>query len=158
MLPRLTIRRARQADAEDVAALTDSAYQKYVPLLGRKPQPMTADYRRMIKENGVWLLSSEDHPAGVLVLITEPECLLIYSVAIRPELQKQGMGRYLLAWAEEEARRVGCQRIRLYTNSLMEANIALYTQLGYLETHREPYAGSTLVHMSKWLEGDVRQT
>jgi GNAT superfamily N-acetyltransferase len=152
---RLAIQPARQEDAEAVAEITDSAYGKYVPLLGRKPQPMTADHGKMIRENGVWLLLGEDRPAGVLVLVNEPDCLLVYSVAIRPEFQKRGLGRRLLAWAEQEARRLGRPRIRLYTNALMVANIALYRGLGYLETDREPYMGSTLVHMSKWLESDA---
>jgi ribosomal protein S18 acetylase RimI-like enzyme len=153
----LPIRRARQEDAQAVALITDSAYAKYVPLLGRKPQPMTADHQKMISENAVWLLFREDYPVGVLVLVNEPDCLLIYSVAIRPELQKHGLGRRLLDWAEQEARRLGRQHIRLYTNALMAANIALYRRLGYIETHREPFGDSTLVHMSKHLEEDVGQ-
>jgi len=150
---KLDIRRARQQDAEAVAEITDSAYGSFVPLLGRRPQPMTADHRKMIGENDVWLLFHDDRPVGVLVLVDEPECLLIYSVAIRPELQKRGLGGGLLGWAELEARRAGRPRIRLYTNALMEANIELYRGLGYLETDREPYMGSTLVQMSKWLDG-----
>lgn len=33
----------------------------------------------------------------------------------------------------------------------MQSNIALYLRLGYRETRREPYLGSTLVHMDKEL-------
>jgi len=95
-----------------VAEITDSAYGSYLPLLGRKPQPMTADHRRMIGENDVWLLFNENYPVGVLVLVDEPDSLLIYSVAIRPELQGRGLGRRLLGWAEQQARRVGRPRIR----------------------------------------------
>ena len=46
------------------------------------------------------------------------------------------------------------RRIRLYTNAIMESNIALYLRLGYQETRREAYLSSTLVHMSK----DLNQT
>ena len=155
---RLVIRRASPQDAEVVGEITDVAYAKYVPLLGRKPQPMTADYRKMILENEVWLLLRGGDPMGVLVLINEPSCVLIYSVAIRPELQKQGLGRRLLNWAEREAQRGGRRRIRLYTNALMGANIALYERLGYRETERESYMGTTLVHMSKWMEGEEGRT
>jgi len=151
------IRRALQEDAEAVAEITDLAYSKYVPLLGRKPQPMTADHRKMILENDVWLLLCEDDPVGVLVLVNEPGCVLIYSVAIRPEFQQQGLGRRLLDWAEQEAQKGGRRCIRLYTNALMTANIALYRHLGYLETEREPFMGSTRVHMSKSIEGEVDQ-
>jgi ribosomal protein S18 acetylase RimI-like enzyme len=118
-------------------------------VLGRKPQPMTADHRRMILENDVWLLEDAGYPLGVLELVREPGCLLIYSVAVRPGHQRRGLGRQLLAWAEHQAAEAALARLRLYPNALMIANIALYTRLGYQETEREPYLGSTLVHMAK---------
>jgi ribosomal protein S18 acetylase RimI-like enzyme len=128
-----------------------AAYAKYVPRMGRKPQPMTADYHQILAEHPVWLLYLGDRPAGVLVLMHEPHTLLIYSVAISPAYQKHGFGRRLLAWAEQEAQQAGYQHIRLFTNALMEENIALYKRLGYVETRREPFHGLTLVHMTKEL-------
>lgn len=147
------IRRATADDVPTIAAITDAAYATYVPLLGRKPQPMTADYNQIVADQPVWLLCLDDQPAGVLVLMKEPEHLLIYNVAVSPSYQKQGFGRQLLDWAEQEARREGYALIRLYTNALMTGNIALYQRLGYVETGREPYLGSTLVHMEKRLDG-----
>lgn len=135
-----------------MAEITDSAYSVYLPLLGRKPQPMTADHRQMIADNDVWLLEEAGYPLGVLELVHEPGCLLIYSVAVRPAHQRRGLGRQLLAWAEQRAVQSGLPRLRLYTNARMTANIALYTRLGYRETGREAYMGSTLVHMAKEVE------
>ncbi len=77
---------------------------------------------------------------------------------VRPEYQKQGWGRHLLAWAEQEAQREGYELIRQYTNALMEENIALYRSLGYEETRREEYLGSTLVHMAKPLTGIISRS
>jgi ribosomal protein S18 acetylase RimI-like enzyme len=145
----LTIRRATPVDAPVVREITDLAYARYVPLLGRKPQPMTADHQAMIAEHEVWLLVDEEAPLGVLELISEPGCTLIYSVAVRPEQHKRGLGRMLLDWAERQTTAAGRDRIRLYTNALMEDNLRLYARLGYTETRREPYLGSTLVHMAK---------
>jgi ribosomal protein S18 acetylase RimI-like enzyme len=147
-----SIRRALPEDVDAVVQITNAAYARYVPLIGRPPQPMTADHPRMIREDEVWLLEQGGEPMGVLELVVEPDCLLIYSVAIRPERQKRGHGRRLLDWAEREARRMGLRRVRLYTNTLMVENIALYRRLGYRETGREPYLGSTILHMSKEIE------
>jgi len=119
---------------------------------------MTADHARMIADDLVWLLRRDGDPVGVLELVREPECLLIYSVAIRPGFQAQGLGRCLLDWAERQAADGGYRRLRLYTNALMTSNIALYRGLGYEETAREPYLGSTLVHMSKPLDDGEAQT
>jgi hypothetical protein len=44
---------------------------------------------------------------------------------------------------------MGLRRVRLYTNTLMVENIALYRRLGYRETGQEPFLGSTILHMSK---------
>jgi GNAT superfamily N-acetyltransferase len=153
MQQNIAIRRASPDDAETISSITDAAYARYVPLMGRKPQPMTIDYHQVLAEHPVWMLWADDRPAGVLVLMHESEAMLIYSVAIDPAYQKRGFGRRLLAWAEQEARHAGHSHIRLFTNALMEANIALYTRLGYAETGREPYLGLTLVHMRKPIQG-----
>lgn len=145
------VRKAIPADAQSVREITDLAYARYLPLLGRKPQPMTADHLAMIAEHAVWVLAQGERTLAVLELIDEPDCTLIYSIAVRPEDQKHGFGRRLLAWAESEATRAGHNRVRLYTNALMEDNLRLYSRLGYRETGREPYKGSTLVHMAKTL-------
>jgi ribosomal protein S18 acetylase RimI-like enzyme len=84
--------------------------------------------------------------------------MLIYSVAIAPAYQRRGLGRRLLAWAEAEARQAGYGHIRLFTNALMEANIVLYTRLGYVETRREPFLGLTTVHMRKPLDSQEADT
>lgn len=145
------IRRATLADARDVERVTAEAYATYVPVLGRKPQPMTADAARLIAEHAVWLLSIDDHPLGVLVLMQEPDALLVYSLAVAPTVQGHGHGARLLAWAEDQARVGGLTRVRLYTNERMGHNVAWYAAHGYNETGRELYLGSTLVHMAKEL-------
>lgn len=121
-----SIRKASLDDVEAITALTDAAYTKYIPLIGRKPQPMTADYAKMVVENSIWLLIVENQLAGVLVLVYEPENILIYSVAINPEYQQQGQGRRLLVWAEQQAVQDGYKSIRLYTNERFEDNILIY--------------------------------
>ncbi len=148
---KVSIRKASLDDAKTISALTDAAYTKYIPLIGRKPQPMTADYAKMVVENSIWLLTLESQPVGALVLLYEPDHVLVYSVAIQPEYQHQGLGRRLLAWAEQQAIQAGYRFLRLYTNERFEENIRLYRQLGYQETRREPLLGSTVVHMTKTL-------
>jgi len=148
----VVIRRATPADVASITAITNAAYARYVPRMGRKPQPMTADYQQMLATHPIWLLSVADQPAGVLVLIHEPAALLIYSVAVHPDYQRRGFGQQLLAWSEYEARQAGYTQIRLYTNALMEENIARYTALGYRETGREPFGELTVVHFAKELD------
>ena len=153
-----SIRKASIADVETISSLTDTAYAKYIFRLGRKPQPMTANYHRMVTEHHAWLLYLGDQPIGVLILIYESNQVLIYSIATSPEYQNQGWGRYLVGWGEEEAQRQGYTRIRLHTNARMDENVARYKRLGYQETHREEYLGSTVIHMAKDLAHNMRES
>jgi len=146
---RSVVRRATTSDAEAIAALTEAAYAKYVPALGRMPQPMNTDYRQVTAEHPVWLLCLDEQIAGVIVLMLEPEVALIYSVAVSPAHQGQGLGRRLMDWAEEQARQAGYRAIRLYTNEHMTGNAAWYARLGYEETRREMVMGTTVIHMAK---------
>lgn len=148
----LILRKASPEDADAIAALTNAAYSKYIPSLGRKPQPMTADYHQMLAEHPAWVLCHAEKIVAVLILEHEPDTLFIYSVAVSPEHQKQGLGRRLMAFTEEQARKHGYTHIRLYTNEHMTENIALYLRIGYKEVRREPYLGSNLVHMEKRLD------
>jgi hypothetical protein len=42
------LRRATTADVANVRALARSAYAKWIPLIGREPMPMIADYDRAL--------------------------------------------------------------------------------------------------------------
>ena len=86
---------------------------------------------------------------GVLELIARPDHLWIDDVAIDPAWQGRGLGRLLLGFAEDEARRLGLPALGLLTNERYVANIAMYERHGYRETHREPYRGTDLVHFRK---------
>ena len=64
----------------------------------------------------------------------------------------RGLGRRLLAQAEDLARRLGFQEARLFTNGAFAENIALYRHLGYRVTLEEPFLDGTVVHMTKTLD------
>ncbi len=146
----ITIRRAFVADTAAISAITDAAYSKFVPRIGRKPRPMTVDYAELMVDHDVWLLTQSETPIGVLVVKRESDHLLIYSVAIQPECQHRGYGRRLLKWAEELGDQGGYREMRLYTNAQFEENIRLYERVGYRESHREPLPdGGTIVYMAK---------
>ncbi len=140
---------AVEADTSAIRTVVDAAYSKWVPLIGRKPMPMTADYDALVAAGRVWVMKDGDAVVGVLVLISETDHLLLENVCVAPEQQGQGIGLRLLAFTEEEARRRGCSEVRLYTNVKFEANIALYLRHGYEETHRAGQDGFERVFMRK---------
>ena len=74
---------------------------------------------------------------------------MVDNVAVGRDLQGSGIGRRLLAFAEEVAALRGKPALRLYTHERMESNINLYLRLGYVETDREPVDVGHRVHMRK---------
>jgi ribosomal protein S18 acetylase RimI-like enzyme len=146
------IRSAEATDLDAVGALTNAAYAHYTAEWGAPPLPVTEDYGPHIRDGSVWLLEQGDQLAGLIVLEKEPDHMLIFSVAVAPAFQGRGFGIRLLEWAEKQAFEAGLAEMRLFTNSRMERNIALYESFGYEEVGRRPNEkrqGWILVDMTK---------
>jgi N-acetylglutamate synthase-like GNAT family acetyltransferase len=122
----VTLRRALPADAPAIEALTRAAYAKWVPVAGREPKPMSADYERAVREHRIDLAHAAGGLAGLIETVAEADHLLVENVAVAPAFQKRGLGRRLMAHAEEVARELGYDTVRLYTNKLFAENIRLY--------------------------------
>jgi GNAT superfamily N-acetyltransferase len=152
---RLTLRRAVTADAAAVRALVRDAYAKWVPVIGREPKPMTANYNTAIRLNRVDLAHVEGELAGLIETIDRSDHLLIENVAVAPQRHGQGLGRALMAHAETVARPAGYREVRLYTNQRFEANVQLYLRLGYRIDREEEGPLGVTVYMSKSLPAAV---
>ncbi|MDE1187833.1 MAG: GNAT family N-acetyltransferase [Pantoea sp.] len=155
-----TMRIAAISDAEAVTALTRMAYAKWIPVIGREPLPMRADHAAFIKENRVDLLFYGVDLAALVETIQRKEDILIENVAVDPRFQKRGYGRKMVAHAEQLAVQAGLDVVRLYTNSLFEVNIRLYTSLGYEFERSEERNGGVAIHMLKrltWTISDVNR-
>ena len=144
------LRRARIEDADGLTALARAAYARHVPIIGREPMPMTADWAKLLSEQEIWIVEG---PAGEVVaslaLDVQADHVMIWSVAVAPNDQRRGLGRRLMAFAERRACELQRPEVRLFTNARMAGNVALYVRLGYSETLREQLPDRVLVHMRK---------
>jgi GNAT superfamily N-acetyltransferase len=147
----MQIRRAGAADAAAVRELTRSAYAKWVPLIGREPTPMTADYDRAVREHMIDLLFVGGQLAALIETANGADHPLIENVAVAPAFQGRGYGRLLLEHAERLAASLGFSELKLYTNKQFTTNIEIYRRLGYAIYREEPFRGGFVVHMSKRL-------
>ena len=146
----LPLRRATAADAASVRALTRSAYAKWVPLIGREPIPMTADYDRAVADHIIDLWEERGQLLALIELAPGSDHLLIVNVAVRPDQQGKGLGGKLLDHAEGFARSLGLNEIRLYTNAAFAANLSFYSRRGYQEYRRGSLLpGSETIFMRK---------
>ena len=140
---------ASQADAAVIRQLTREAYAKWVPLIGREPKPMAADYAEAVRKHRFDLLYVNGELAALIETIRCSDHLLIENIAVSPSCQGKGYGRMLLAHAEKLAAASNFREIKLYTNKLFAENVQLYLRLGYCVDREEEVKGGTVVHMSK---------
>ncbi len=146
------LRRANAGDVEAVVAFQRAAYANNRALLGVEPLPLRADYSQILAEYETWLYESADGLDGVLILKPRDEDLLIWSIATAPRLHGQGVGRRLLAAAEERARALGLRVMRLYTGEKLTHNIVWYERHGYARERVEDLGDRRAVHMMKRIE------
>lgn len=142
----------RPARIEEAAALREVAQRAYAPwiaVIGRRPRPMDHDYAAHVAAGEAFVIIRDGAIAAYAVLVAAADHLLIDNVGVVPAYQGQGLGRALVAFAEARARDAGYAQARLFTHERMAANIALYTRLGYVETHRAEQEGFPRVFMAK---------
>jgi N-acetylglutamate synthase-like GNAT family acetyltransferase len=147
----LPIRTALPHEASAIAALARAAYAKWVPVLGREPRPMQADYETAITQHRFDVIEMDGKIVASLETEPRSDHYWIESVAVAPDLQGQGVGRRLLAYAEHLAREAGLSEMRLLTNGKMMDNRKLYVSVGYTEDLEEPFGDGTVVYLSKRL-------
>jgi ribosomal protein S18 acetylase RimI-like enzyme len=147
----LIFRPAVAGEAALIRDLTRAAYAKWVPVIGREPLPMRADYDVALREHRFELAIDNGEMVGLIETILHDDHLFIENVAVRPDRQGRGLGRTLLARAEELARQLGRRELRLLTNAAFAANVALYQKAGYAVDRQEPFMGGTTLYFSKRL-------
>ncbi|MBL4666245.1 MAG: GNAT family N-acetyltransferase [Sneathiella sp.] len=145
----IKIRQGNTEDVQNIRSLTRDAYAKWVPLIGREPLPMSADYEEALRKHRFDLLFVDETLAALIETISHEEHLLIENVAVSPAFQGKGLGRKLLAHAEQLAASLGYAEIKLYTNKLFAENLTFYGQLDYQIEREEDVMGSVCVHMNK---------
>jgi GNAT superfamily N-acetyltransferase len=143
------MRQAVAGDAAAIRALTRAAYAKWVPVIGREPLPMVADYEAAAAKHRFDLLYVDGVLAALIETIAKEDHLLIENVAVDPAFQKRGLGRKLMAHAEMVAAQAGYGMLRLYTNKSFAENVTLYQRLGYAVDREEEFRGGFTVYMSK---------
>lgn len=137
------MRAARPDEAEAVGALVEAAFSRHIAAVGQRPAPMDDDHAARIAR-GEQYVADGDKPgtlAASIVLVEQDGYLVVNNVAVAPDRQRQGHGRALLTFAEDEARRRGLPEIRLHTHARMADNLIMYPRLGYVEAGRETQGG-----------------
>jgi ribosomal protein S18 acetylase RimI-like enzyme len=144
-------RQATEADLPAIRGLIAAAYGRYLSRMDKPPAPMLTDYRPAIENGAIWLAGSP--LIGLIALTQADDLILIENVAVHPDHQGSGLGRRLMEFAEQYARKRHIRRLALYTNEVMTENQAIYVHLGYQVTSRRTENGYDRIYMEKTLPG-----
>ncbi|OCP01043.1 MULTISPECIES: GNAT family N-acetyltransferase [unclassified Ensifer] len=147
------MRLARLEDLAAVQSVTEAAYEPYRALLGGPPLPVTEDYAPRIHREEVWVREHDTVISALAVLERHADHVMVFSLAVAPSYQGQGHGIALLQFTDGKAAEWDLPEVRLYTNSRMERNIALYRAYGFQETGRRPNP-----HRPGWMLVDMARS
>ena len=113
---------------------------------------MIADYDAAVRDHVVDMLILGRKLVALIEMRTQPDHLLIVNVAVSTSYQGRGHGRNLLVHAENFARLLGLEKVRLYTNGSFTEDLELYRGVGYEVARQEtsPTLGIA-IYMSKRL-------
>jgi GNAT superfamily N-acetyltransferase len=137
-MPAVHVRDATAADAEAVAGLVNRAFlvERFF-VDGDRTSP--AEVSRLL-ETGTFLLAETD---GLLVACVYVERRgergYFGMLSVDPSRQGEGLGRLLVAAAEEQCRREGCREMEIHVVDLRRELPPLYRRLGYVEVGTEPF-------------------
>lgn len=132
---------------EDWEALTALLHRAYADLAAgglrfyasHQPARVT---RERAEQGECWLAEQDGRVVGTITLVPpdrakgspwydRPEVAKFNQLAIEPALRGSGLGRRLVAHAEDRARALGASELALDTSEHATGLIALYTHLGY---------------------------
>jgi ribosomal protein S18 acetylase RimI-like enzyme len=145
------LRPATPGDVSRLTALVQAAYGHYVARIGGPPRPLTDDYSAVVASRNATVSERGGEIVGLIVCGAGEEGFVVDNVAVDPAHQGTGVGRELLEFAEEAARRAGFNSIYLYTHEKMTENLALYRRIGYVEYDRRPFGQASVVYLRKGL-------
>ena len=145
------IRLAVAGDEPEIRDCAEQAYARYVPLMGRKPAPMVADFAGQIAAGQIYVATDDqDAFQGFIVFYAEDGHIMLENVAVLPRAAGRGVGKSLIGFCEDAARQRG-MNVHLYTNEKMTENLSIYPKLGYVEVGRRTENGFNRVYFEKTL-------
>ncbi|MDR2296645.1 MAG: GNAT family N-acetyltransferase [Clostridiales Family XIII bacterium] len=133
----MDIRAATSIDVPSIDACVTEAFKDYIPLIGKKPAPMLADYGAIIEKHFAFVAVADGLVAGVLTICdTRDDFMWMDVLAVFKKYRGLGIGKKLIEYAESFIAGKGKSECRIYTNVKFEKTIAVYRHLGYVEYQR----------------------
>ena len=143
------IQRGTTEDVDLIRDFTRAAYAKWIPLIGREPLPMAADYETALRQHRFDLLYKTNALAALIETIARSDHLHIQNLCVSPKFQRLGLGSQLLNYAQDMAVGENLPALRLDTNKFFTGNVDLYLRHGFSIDWEKPVDGGVHIHMVK---------
>ena len=124
----MRLRAARAADVAAVLALETDVFGDDAWSASSVREELTGPWRRA-------LVACDPEVVGYVVTSTAGDVVDLQRIAVRPDRQRRGLARRLLAAALAGA---GADRLLLEVSDANEAALAFYAAEGFTEIHRRP--------------------
>jgi ribosomal protein S18 acetylase RimI-like enzyme len=143
-----TFRRALPSDYDAADRIVRAAFTPYVRRVGREVGP-DFNFRlgASIERGDVYVAEEADRIIGVAVTERRDDSLYIDRLAVDPQQQQGGVGRWLLAQLEGLARSRGDGSLSLETAEMMEHLVRFYSGFGFEIVGRGPPSHGKDPHM-----------
>lgn len=142
------IRRAVETDLPTLLEITDACaadMKKRGIFQWNETYPNTAIFRKDLEEEALYVFVFENAVIGCIMFSEEKDALYnqiqwltpdeknlyVHRLAVHPHYQKQGVGRKLMDFAEDYAKKKQYLSVRLDTFSKNPRNLRFYTARGY---------------------------
>ena len=132
------VRTAGPADVAAIAALVNQAYAVEAFFV-RGPRIAEDDVRQHLDSGAFLLVGEPPVLAGCVYVELRGTTGYFGLLSVAPTLQGRGLGRRLVAAAEESLRAAGCREVQILVVNLREELLSFYGRLGYEEAGTEPF-------------------
>lgn len=139
----MEIRIATETDFDAVMRLINAAFavERFFKVRDRLHRPELEEYFA----KGSFLLSEENGSlTGCVFVERNGEHAYLGLLSVDPSLQRQGVGRRLVAAAEEFAREMGAHSMDLTVVNIRTELLVIYEKLGYRAIGTEPFPPTQL--------------
>jgi N-acetylglutamate synthase-like GNAT family acetyltransferase len=144
------LRRAQPSDVGQIRDVTRRSYAKWIALIGREPKPMAADYSKAVAQHWIDVVEQHGQVIALIEMIPHESHLFIENLAVDEAFQHKGIGRKLLAHAEQLAVQAQLVEVQLATNAAFVENLHFYKRCGYEDYLTKPlFDGGTMTCFRK---------
>jgi putative acetyltransferase len=134
----ITFREYRDGDAQAFRRLNEQWIAKYFGLEEKDVETLGDPEKYILGDGGrIYFAVQDEKIIGCCALIVNGQrSYEVAKMAVSEELRNQGIGKALLAYVVEAARRLGAYKLTLETNSRLANAIHVYESLGF--RHLDP--------------------